>query len=167
VADVVPVETGMGRETVRMFRGLPPFLRLTTLVGVLCLLTYMVLAVWELATWVLSNFAPDGGIHLPDSVWVLFVLGMAFLFTTIAYRIHEQRSPDTTGIPLRFWWRFWKKQVIIWTLELAPLICGIVLVLVGATDIGLVVILVGLVVNFVDYLVDYVRGAFRRIHPPA
>jgi hypothetical protein len=84
---------------------------------------------------------------------------MACIFPAIAYRIHVQRSPNTTGIPLRFW----KKQALITALQMALLIGGTVLLLVGAMDVALVVIMVGLAVN----LAARVKDKFWPINPLA
>jgi hypothetical protein len=158
VAEVVHVDTCTWRGALVIFRGLPPFLRLTRLLGLLCILTSMVLAGWMLATALVSHFAAAAGdfqrLHILGIVFSLLVLGIAFTFLSNAYRSHE-RSPDTTGFPFHSW----QEQARFTALLAALPICAFVLALVVPPDpFGLIAWLVAFVA-LVVCIMAYARAA--------
>jgi hypothetical protein len=145
VASGLHVEIGMGRGTVHifrgLFRGLPPFLRLTTLVGVICGLTCLVLVGLMLITALFPSFAAEGAFaraHLPPLAVSLLTLSYAFSFLSRAYLSHEH-SPDTRGFPFHTW----QEQARTTALLAALPLCALVLALVPLAPFALISALVG------------------------
>jgi hypothetical protein len=144
----VHVETGMGRGSLVIFRGLPPFLRFTTLMGVLCLLTSLVLLGWMAVTAHIPAFAAGGDLshtHLLAMAMSLLALGLAFSFLSIAYRSHEH-SPDAIGVPVRSW----QEQARITALLTALPLWAFVLALVPADPFPVISSLVSAVAGGVN-----------------